>query len=67
MDNLVTFKDKDYSKILNALSFMQGKAADWVEGFMVTEDIDEMDWKTFGTWTRSSYMLIMPVLQGRRS
>ena len=47
MGNPVTFKDKDYSKILNILSYMKGKASNWAEGFIVSEDIEEMDWKTF--------------------
>ena len=47
MGNLVMFKDKDYSQILNTLSFMKGKAMDWVEDFIVKEDIKNMEWKTF--------------------
>ena len=63
MGNSATFKDKDYSKIINALSFMKvkGKASDWVEGFVVNEDIKEMDWKMFeDTWMKHSSMSTMP-------
>ena len=41
------FKDKDYSQILNTHSYMKGKVMDWVENFIVNEDIKDMGWKTF--------------------
>ena len=47
LGNPATFKDKDYSKILNTLSFMKGKAMDWVQGFVIQEDIENMDWASF--------------------
>ena len=47
LGNLATFKDKDYSKILNTLSFMKGKAMDWVQGFVIKEDIENMEWNEF--------------------
>ena len=47
LGNPATFKDKDYSKILNTLSFMKGRAIDWVQGFIIMEDIENMDWATF--------------------
>ena len=45
--NPATFKDKDYSKILNTLSFMKGKAMDWVQGFIIKEDVENMAWEEF--------------------
>ena len=47
LGNPATFKDKDYSKILNTLSFMKGKAMDWVQGFIIKEDVKNMDWASF--------------------
>ena len=47
LGNPATFKDKDYSKILNTLSYMKGKAMDWVQGFVIKEDIENMEWNEF--------------------